>query len=107
MEMLEDLGYTPFTCNDGQEAVEFFKKNHKDIDLIILDLVMPRLGGADCFIELKKIDPAVRAIVSSGYSRDGEAKQVLDNGALGFLQKPFGLEGLSQAISKALSVKLS
>jgi PAS domain S-box-containing protein len=107
VEMLEDLGYTPFTCNDGQEAVEFFQKNYNDIDLIILDLVMPRLGGADCFVELKKINPAVRVVVSSGYSRDGEAKQVLDNGALSFLQKPFNMKGLSQAITKALSVKIS
>ena len=101
---LESLGYEVATCKDGQEAVKYYKKNWKEIDLVILDMVMPNMDGREAFIAMKRINPSIRAILSSGYSLNEEAQNILDEGVICFIQKPFNIKRLSQQIADALQV---
>ena len=100
---LQKFGYSVSLCNDGAEAVEYFKGAHQDIDLVILDLVMPVLNGPDTFRELKAIDPDVKVLISSGFSRNETTNGLLDEGALGLLGKPFRIKELAHALKKHLS----
>lgn len=102
-DMLETLGYEVITAVDGQEAIEQYREKKNEIDLILLDMIMPRLGGKDCFMELKRMNPEVRAVLSTGYSRDGAAQEILDQGMMGFIQKPYRINQLSEVVSEAMS----
>ena len=104
-ELLKDLGYSVSACNDGEEAVRWYTIHNREIDLVLLDIAMPKMGGYDCFTRLKAINPSVKAIVLSGYSIDGEAQRILDQGALAFIQKPFDLQGLTKAIGRLKMTK--
>ena len=101
--MLEELGYQVAVCNDGKEAVKYYKKSWKEIDLVLLDMIMPELGGGDTFKAMKKINPDVRALLSSGYSINGEAQSILDDGVIGFVGKPYVLLELSEKVAEALA----
>ena len=101
-EMLADIGYDVISCKDGEEAVKAYRTGFRDISLVLLDLIMPKGGGVVCFNELKKIKPSVKVIIMSGYALDEEAKKIVDAGALGFVQKPFGIIALSQAAEDAM-----
>jgi two-component system, cell cycle sensor histidine kinase and response regulator CckA len=101
-EMLEGLGYRVSTCVDGIEAVERFRTDWRDIDLVILDLVMPRLGGSEVFAAMREIDPDLRVLLSSGFSLDGEAQAMLATGACGFIQKPFRSADLARQVTEIL-----
>jgi PAS domain S-box-containing protein len=103
-EMLRELGYRVTTCKDGQEAVEYYKKTWSYIDLVVLDMVMPELGGKDAFIAMREINPHVRAILSSGYSINGEAQSILDEGVISFIGKPFRQAAFAQVVAHALGV---
>jgi len=105
-EALSNMGYTVNTCRDGQEAIDYFRTHSDRTDLVLLDLIMPKIGGRECFEGLLKINPRIRVVVVSGYSLDNEAKAILASGALGFLQKPFELAALSQTVSTALGTTL-
>ena len=100
--MLRRLGCKVAVCKDGAEAVDYYCKWWKDVDLVILDMVMPVLGGRDAFIAMREINPQVKALLSSGYGIDGEAQSTLDEGVLGFLKKPYRLTELSHKIADAL-----
>lgn len=102
-EILHDLGYFVTTSADGAEAVALYRENWRNIDLVILDIVMPRLGGRDSFAAMRVINPAVKVLIISGYSMDGEASAILQDGARAFLQKPFTISELSHAIAEVLS----
>lgn len=102
-DVLGELGYTAITCNDGEQAIEYYKKHHKGIDLVIIDIILPKINGYDCFIELKKVNPHVKAIVSSGQATNDEVEKLITEGAFGFVQKPYEINYLSKMISKALS----
>jgi CheY-like chemotaxis protein len=100
--LLEKLGYRVFTAISGSEAVEFYS-THKDvIDLIILDVVMPEMGGGKTFDLLKKIDPDVKVLLASGYGISGQAADILKRGCRGFIQKPFTLSEVSQKLREIL-----
>ena len=101
-DMLKLLGYTVDVCNDGEEALELYRGRWQNIDLVILDMVMPRLSGLDTFIGMRAINPSVRALLATGYSIDGEAQAILKEGVLGFIQKPFCLSELSEQLTLAL-----
>ena len=104
-EILSDMGCTVFTAGDGEEALERYRSHGQEIDLVILDLVMPKLHGYECFMKLKKINPSVKVLITSGYAVDGEAKKALDEGALGFMQKPFELGQFTKIVVCALEGK--
>ena len=101
-EMLAELGYQVIAADNGEDALKIFASGHDRTDLVILDLIMPRLGGGETFDRLRAIDPEVRVILSSGYSIDGEATEILGKGCNGFIQKPFGIEELSAKIREVL-----
>jgi CheY-like chemotaxis protein len=101
-DILGELGYTTFTCVDGRQGIEYYKEHHKEIDLVIIDIVLPKINGYDCFVELKKINPHIKAIVSSGQATSDEVEKMIMEGALGFIQKPFEINYLSKMINEAL-----
>ena len=93
-KMLENLGYTVFKARSGNEAIETYEENKDHIDMVILDMVMPQMAGGEAYDRLKEINPNARVLLSSGYSIDGQAKEILRRGCAGFIQKPFGMEEL-------------
>jgi PAS domain S-box-containing protein len=101
--MLEKLGYETLTAVNGAEAVDIYKSRGENIDLVILDMVMPKISGGETFDRLKKINPAIRVILCSGYSIDGQATEILKRGCRAFIQKPFNLKTLSQHIRAVLN----
>jgi PAS domain S-box-containing protein len=101
-QFLEVLGYTVFTERSGQEAIEIYSRESEKIDLVILDMIMPTMGGGETIQRIKAINPEVRIILSSGYSINGQAAEIMNHGCNGFIQKPYGLTALSQTIRKAL-----
>ncbi len=95
-------GYKVLLARGGEEALELYEKNRKRIDLVVLDMLMPGMNGGKVFDRLRKMNPGVNVILSSGYSIDGEASQIMARGCNGFIQKPFGIKELSQKIREAL-----
>ncbi len=103
IDMLQNMGYTVVLASDGRECVEIFKENPGKIDLVLLDMVMPEMNGHDAFFALKKIDPDVRVLLSSGYVKEEDARDVLNAGAAGFLQKPYSMIELAKRIKEIIS----
>jgi two-component system cell cycle sensor histidine kinase/response regulator CckA len=100
--MLDKLGYKVFTARDGKEAVEVFRKHKEEIDAIVLDMIMPKMSGGEAFDQIKKIKPEIRVLLSSGYSINGQASEILNRGCNGFIQKPFNLQNLSKSLRTIL-----
>jgi PAS domain S-box-containing protein len=96
-EMLKELGFTVITADDGIEAVTAFKQ-HPDIVLVILDLTMPHMDGEQCFRELRHLNPDVKVIMSSGFSEFEVTQKFAGKGLAGFIQKPYNLSGLKNAV---------
>jgi CheY-like chemotaxis protein len=101
-ELLEMLGYRVCVAHSGREAVEIYKAQKDMIDLVILDMIMPGMGGGETFEYLKQINHDVKVILSSGYSINGKAKEIMDRGCRSFIQKPFQVHELSERIRRAL-----
>ncbi len=102
-KVLKKLGYSVHACRNGREAVKFYKKSWQEVDLILLDMIMPGMGGKEAFLAMKKINPAIKAFLISGYSLSDETRHLLDEGVLGFIQKPYSVGELSQRIAEGLS----
>jgi len=101
-KMLMALGYKVFLAESGMQAIEIYNTQKNVIDLIILDMVMPEMGGGQVFDILKSIDPEVVVLLSSGYSLNGEASAIIKRGCKGFIQKPFNLKGLSDKLKQLI-----
>ncbi len=101
--LLADEGYEAIGCGSGKEAIQIFAESWKDIDLVLLDVIMPDLNGLETYRALKEINPDVNVIVLSGYSITEGAKEIIDEGALGFLQKPVLSKDLFKKITEVLS----
>jgi len=101
-ELLTLLGYRLYVAGSGQEAIAIYMEKQNEIDLVILDMVMPGISGGETFDRLRAINPKVRVLLSSGYSEDGQAKEILDRGCNGFIQKPFAFRALSQKVRDVL-----
>ena len=104
-ELLNHLGYEVLLAENGREALELYEKNLDKIDLVLLDMVMPVMGGGEAFDRIKEINTNVKVLLSSGYSLEGEAKEILERGCDAFIQKPFKLEQLSQKLREMLDNK--
>jgi PAS domain S-box-containing protein len=100
--MLEGLGYNLITANSGKDGVDVFSSLHENIDLVILDLVMPDVDGESVFREIRKIDEDIRVLFASGFYVVEQKRDLLENGASDFLQKPFNLKQLSTKIRRIL-----
>ncbi len=101
-EMLETIGCRATVCTDGKEAVSLYRRKGDEIDAVLLDLVMPNMDGKAVFHALKEIDPQLRVLVSSGYSVDGGAQELLAEGASGFIQKPYKIADLKTNLAAML-----
>jgi PAS domain S-box-containing protein len=101
-DILESFGYEVLTAQSGAEAIRTYRTQGGSIDLVILDMIMPDMGGGDVFAGLKAINPAVRVILASGYSMNGHAQTIMEQGCRAFLQKPFSMTELSRKVREAL-----
>ena len=101
-EILEELGYAVMVAKSGKKAIEVFSSESVAIDIVILDMIMPGMGGGETFDRLREIDPEVRVLLSSGYTVDGQAQDILNRGCKGFLQKPYNMISLSQKMREIL-----
>ncbi len=101
-DMLEILGYKVLVAQTGEEAVRIYKQNKKEIALVIQDMVMPGMNGADIFKAIKKINPDIKVILASGYMMNKQIAAVMDAGCRAFMQKPFRLEELSCKVREVL-----
>ena len=97
-ELLHELGYEVLSARSGQEAIELYQKNVDKIDLVIMDMIMPGMGGGETFDRLKRINRDIKVLLSSGYSINGQASKILERGCDGFIQRPFNLIQLSDKI---------
>lgn len=104
-QLLEKLGYRVLIAHNGQEAMQVTENYEGDIDLALLDLAMPTMDGYQAFPLLRKQRPDMKILICSGYAPDGPAEDLIRAGAVTFLQKPFGLDALSEAIRTALDGK--
>ena len=102
-QMLEVMGYQVMTANSGKKALEMYRANRDQIDMVILDMIMPDMCGGDTYDQLKILNPEVKALLSSGYSFNGQSRDILERGCRGFIQKPFKLQQLSQKIREILA----
>jgi PAS domain S-box-containing protein len=103
--MLEKLGYKTLTAMNGAEAINIYQERGEKINLVILDMVMPKISGGETFDRLKQINPDINVILCSGYSIDGQATEILNRGCRAFIQKPFNLKMLSHHIRAVLNNK--
>lgn len=101
-DMLEIMGYKVFVSQTGEEAVRIYEKNKDVIDLVIQDMVMPGMNGAEVFKAIKKINPDVKVILASGYVMNKQIAAVMEDGCRAFMQKPFRLEELSAKVREVL-----
>lgn len=105
--MLESLGYTVHAFDSGLDAISFFRDTMNAIDLVILDMIMPKLSGAETFDSITELSPTAKVILSSGYSMDSEARAIMDKGCAGFIQKPYNITLLSRKVREVLEKKNS
>ena len=101
-QVLKKLGYEILTARHGKEAIEIYRQNSQRIAIVILDLIMPEMGGGETYDRLKGMDPDVKVLLSSGYSLDGQATEILNRGCDGFIQKPFSIKDLSQKLRQII-----
>ena len=101
-EILKTLGYQVLLAGSGKEAVEVYRENKDTIVLVILDMIMPDIGGGETYDLLKEINPQIKVLLSSGYSIDGQAQEILERGCSGFIQKPFDIKKLASKMRKII-----
>ncbi len=101
-EVLEAMGYRVLTASDGKKAIEVYKKNRDETGVVLLDMIMPGMGGGEVYDRMKEINPEIKVLLSSGYSIDGQATEILERGCNGFIQKPFNVSELSGKIRRIL-----
>jgi CheY-like chemotaxis protein len=101
-ELLELMGYRVYVAGSGQEAIAAYTEKRNEIDLVILDMIMPGISGGEIFDRLRVINPEIKVLLSSGYSLNGKAQTIMDRGCNGFIQKPFHPERLSGKVREML-----
>jgi CheY-like chemotaxis protein len=106
-QMLDKLGYTVLPARSGGEALQIFAQHQGSIDLVILDIVMPDMGGGDVFDRIQELQPDVNVLLASGYSREGKADEIMERGCCGFIQKPFSITTLGETVSAILTAATS
>lgn len=97
-EILEQFGYRILTAEDGQEALELYKREIDDISLVIMDIIMPRMDGKQCLQQILRINPDVKVLISSGVVEKDLVKDVVSIGAKGSIMKPFDVNSLLQSV---------
>jgi two-component system cell cycle sensor histidine kinase/response regulator CckA len=101
-KMLETFGYTVLLADTGESAIEIYREMRKSISLVILDLIMPGMGGTKCLEELHSIDSEVKVVIASGYSVNASTRETLDAVAKGFISKPYELRQMLKMVREVL-----
>ena len=101
------MGCKVLTAKDGPEAIELYQKNQDDINIVMLDMIMPKMSGGEVYDRMKEINPDIKVLLASGYSIDDQATDILNRGCDGFIQKPFNINEMSAAIRQILDKKLT
>lgn len=101
-EILNQLGYEALVAENGATGLELFKKERENIDLVLLDMIMPKMNGHECFQKMKEIDPEVKVILASGFSQEDDIEEMINKGLCGFIQKPYLVTDLSILLQNAL-----
>lgn len=104
-ELLKAIGYRVLTARDGQEAIALHGKYRNNIDIVLLDMNMPNMGGGETYDRMKEVNPEIRVLLSSGFSVDGEPSEILERGCDGFIQKPFTINQLSNKLREVFPGK--
>ncbi|MBE9487192.1 MAG: cache domain-containing protein [Chloroflexi bacterium] len=104
-EILTACGYQVLTAQNGEEGVALYQKHHQEVRAVLLDMVMPVMAGKETFHALKTINPKVKVLLSSGFRHDSRVDEILQAGAVGFIQKPYPLYSLSSAIKNSTAAK--
>jgi CheY-like chemotaxis protein len=99
---LKRFGYTVLEAKDGREAIEIYEANRQRTALVILDMTMPDIDGGQTYDLLKIINPNVKVLLSSGYNMNSRAEEILARGCNGFIQKPFGMKELHEAVRQVI-----
>ena len=102
IEALQRLGYSVLLAENGLDAVEIYRENPHEIDLVLLDMIMPKAGGHQTFYQIRAIDPEAKILLSSGFVSENEVQDLLAQGACGFLPKPHRLPVVARAIREIL-----
>ncbi len=100
--MLEDMGYQVIIAENGQEAVRIFEKDYTEIDLIIMDMIMPEMNGREAFHKMREIDEDCKVVISSGFTKDESLSELKEAGLAGFINKPFSDYELSRLLDDLL-----
>ena len=101
-KMLTKLGFRVLEACSGRDALNVYRQNRHLIDLVILDMIMPDMGGGEVYDRMKDINRNVKAILATGYSLDGEASRIVKKGCDGLIQKPYSIDRLSRVIYRVL-----
>jgi CheY-like chemotaxis protein len=101
-DILEPMDYRVLTAASGEEAVALYGQNREEVDLVVLDLIMPGMGGGAAFNALRAMNPELKIILSSGLGADGEVRRILEKGCSGFIQKPFRMAKFSATVQEVL-----
>ncbi len=101
-DVLKLLGYNVLVAKGGKEAIQAYKKKQDKIDMVILDMIMPGMNGGEVYDKLKEINPGIKVLLSSGYSLNGQAAEILEQGCNDFIQKPFNMMDISEKIREIL-----
>ena len=103
--ILKNSGYDVVSAKSGKEAIEVYKENHSRIDMVILDMILPDMGGGDTYDRLKKINPGIKVLLASGYDIDYQGRDIMERGCDGFIQKPFNMNELLEKVRGILTSK--
>jgi CheY-like chemotaxis protein len=101
-QVLKELGYEVILAKNGKEAIKIYQEKKNEIDLVLLDMIMPEMAGRETNLRLRNINPDVKVLLASGYSQNGTATEIINEGALDFIQKPFKIQELSKVINDIL-----
>ena len=105
IEALQMLGYSVLLAENGQDAIEIYEANPGAVDLVLMDMIMPKVGGSEAFTRIREIDPNAKILLSSGFVNEEDIQHLLEQGACGFLSKPHRLPVVIQAVRDALDGK--
>ncbi len=103
--MLQRIGFNTLKANNSAEACQLYEDKKEHIDIVVLDMIMPDESGASTYKRLKKLNPDIRVLITSGLEKNGNVDEILNDGQNGFIQKPFKFEELTNNIDRMLSLK--
>jgi len=102
---LSNRGYEVFTAADGEQAIELYHVHKQDIDVVLLDIGLPKIGGADVFIKMKEENPDVRVVVASGYLDPEVKAEMFQGGVKHFFSKPYIFQDIINAFEKLMAAR--